>query len=282
MPSRPASRHKTIALKRIPELKPFLDHVAGLVEVPAYIDKDPVLFLHAYDDLKDKQLAGFFAALMAWGRRDIVIAKVGELMERMGQRPAEFIGNYSEADRTRLSGFRHRTFTEEDVHHLILILSGIMRDFGDFEAFWADVYRESKETGRELMAMFHEHFTARHTGPDRTRKHIASSDKNSSCKRLWLYLRWTVRQYSTVDTGIYTFMPPSELMIPLDVHVARHARRLGLLGRKQNDWKAVTELTKKLRILDPEDPARYDYALFGLGIESVDVPQGLIVNKRVG
>ncbi|AXJ01423.1 TIGR02757 family protein [Cyclonatronum proteinivorum] len=276
-----ASRHRTIALKRIPDLKPFLDEIITRVEVPAYIDKDPVLFLHAYDDVTDKQLAGFFAAIMAWGRRDVVIAKVSELMERMGHRPAVFIGSYTEADRDALAGFKHRTFTEEDVHHLVLILNRILHEYGDFEAFWKSVRQQALTQQRELIATFHERFMAYHTGPQRTRKHIASSEKGSSCKRLYLYLRWTVRKNSIVDTGIYTFMPASELMIPLDVHVARHARRLGLLGRKQNDWAAVQELTKKLRLLRPDDPAVYDYALFGLGIADITVPEEIIINKRI-
>ncbi len=281
MPPQRSSRHKTIALKRIPELKPFLDHVVEKVEVTSYIDHDPVLFLHAYDDPADKQIAGFFAALMAWGRRDIVIAKVSELMERMEHRPASFISSFSEADQEALDGFRHRTFTAGDVGSLIRVLQKILHDFGSFEAFWKDVYTQALSTGRDLMAVFHERFLAFHTGAERTRKHIASSDKNSSCKRLWLYLRWTVRTNSPVDTGLFTFMSPSELMIPLDVHVARHARRLGLLGRKQNDWKAVVELTGKLRLLDPLDPAKYDYALFGLGIDDIKVPEEIIINKRI-
>jgi uncharacterized protein (TIGR02757 family) len=279
-----ASRHKTLALKRIPDLKPYLEQLITEVEVPSYIDSDPVQFLHAYDDVIDKQLAGFFAALMAWGRRDIVIAKVGELMQRMGHRPAAFIGNYDGrpgGDRQQLLGFKHRTFTEEDVHHLISILQQILQEFGDFEAFWKSVYEQAKAQQRELIAVFNERFLAYHTGPWRTRKHVASSEKNSSCKRLYLYLRWTVRQNSVVDTGIFNFMPASELMIPLDVHVARQARRLGLLGRKQNDWKAVQELTKKLRIIAPEDPARHDYSLFGVGVLGRDIPEEFIINKRI-
>lgn len=282
--SRRASRHKTLALKRIPELKPYLDRLVAEVEVPSYIDHDPVQFLHAYDDVVDKQLAGFFAALMAWGRRDIVIAKVGELMQRMDHRPAAFIGNYDGqpgGDRVRLSGFKHRTFTEEDVHHLISILSRILGQFGDFEGFWKSVYKQSKAEQRELIAVFNERFLEYHTGPWRTRKHVASSEKNSSCKRLYLYLRWTVRKNSVVDTGIFDFMPASELMIPLDVHVARQARRLGLLGRKQNDWKAVQELTQKLRIIAPEDPAKHDYSLFGIGVLGQDIPEEFIINKRI-
>ena len=272
---------KTISKKKILALKPFLDEIAAAVEVPEYIDSDPVCFLHAYDNVADKQLAGFFAAIMAWGRRDIVINKVGELMERMEHRPFEFIKNYSDLNRDALKGFKHRTFTEEDVHQLMVQLSGIIRKFGGFEAFWKDVYAQSKVENRELIAVFHERFFEGLTGPQRVKKHLANSEKNSSCKRLYLYLRWTVRKNSCVDTGVYSFMPESELMIPLDVHVARQARKLGILGRRQNDWKAVTELTEKLRLLNPQDPAYYDYALFGIGVLKKELPEEMIVNKKV-
>jgi len=258
-----------------------LDDIVAQVEVPSYIDSDPICFLHAYDSPLDRQLAGFFAAIMAWGRRDIVIQKVGELLERMHHQPASFIRNYSESDRTFLSGFKHRTFTEEDVHQLIVQLSGILQRFGDFESYWADVYSQSKAQNRELIAVFHERFFEFHKGPLRVRKHLANSEKNSSCKRLYLYLRWTVRQNSCVDTGLFSFMPASELMIPLDVHVARQARILGLLGRKQNDWKAVVELTEKLRLLDSNDPAKYDYALFGIGVLKKEIPEDCIINHRI-
>ncbi|MCH8566820.1 MAG: TIGR02757 family protein [Balneolales bacterium] len=274
-------RYRTLGIKKIPELGPFLDEVIRITEVPSYIPSDPVLFLHAYDDVADKQIAGFFAAIMAWGRRDIVISKVNELMERMNHEPARFIRSYSTAHEERLFGFKHRTFTAQDVHYLCLILHRIFIKYGNFEPFWHEVYQQAKNQKRELIAVFHERFFQFHEGPDRCRKHIANSEKNSSCKRLYLYLRWTVRKNSIVDTGIYSFMPASELMIPLDVHVARHARRLGLLGRKQNDWKAVVELTEKLRLLDPHDPAKYDYALFGMGINDIKVPEGIILNEHI-
>ncbi len=275
-----ASRHRTIAIKRIPELQPFLDDMVKKVEVPEYIDKDPVCFLHVYEDKQDRLLAGFFAAIMAWGRRDIVINKVHDLMQRMGHNPAGFIGNYSENEMDTLHGFKHRTFTAGDVHQLIIQLRNILQKYGDFEEFWKDVRQQAIEQKRELIAVFHKRFFEGLSGPERVRKHVANSEKNSSCKRLYLYLRWTVRQNSCVDTGLMSFMPASELMIPLDVHVARQARILGLLGRKQNDWKAVVELTEKLRLLDPADPAKYDYALFGIGVLKEALPEEFIVNKR--
>jgi uncharacterized protein (TIGR02757 family) len=135
---------------------------------------------------------------------------------------------------------------------------------------------------RELMAVFHEQFFSFHPEtPQRVRKHVSNPEKNSSAKRLYMYLRWVVRKNSPVDPGTMNFISPAELKIPLDVHVARQARKLGLLSRKQNDWKAVIELTKRMQVLDPKDPARYDYALFGIGVLGTDIPDELIINKRV-
>lgn len=282
MPAQPKRKPKlkSISKKKLLALKPILDQFADAVEIPSYIDHDPVLFLHAYPDKKDAELAGFFAAIMAWGRRDIVIAKVENLMDRMNHQPAEFIGNYSESDFDKLTGFKHRTFTAQDVHWLILALQRAIHKFGDFESFWSDCYKSKTDTPEGLMSSFHHRFFELiPEAPHRTRKHIANPDKKSSCKRLYLYLRWTIRKNSIVDPGFHSFMPPSELMLPLDVHVARHARKLGILTRHQNDWPAVMELTEKLRILNPDDPARYDYSLFGMGIADLDVPEEIIVNK---
>lgn len=270
---------KTISRKKILELKPYLDQLVVEVEQPGYIETDPVSFMHAFSEKKDQELAGFFAAIMAWGRRDIVLAKVENLLKRMDYRPAEFIGNFTDSDFHHIEGFKHRTFKDEDIHGLLRNMSGILKKYHGFEAFWSDCYAEAQNANRELMSVFHERFFSFY--PDtlqRTRKHIANADKNSSCKRLYLYLRWNIRKNSIVDPGIMNFMGPSELKIPLDVHVARYARKLGLLSRRQNDWKSVLELTGKLQMLSPEDPAKYDYALFGLGILQKSIPEKYLVN----
>lgn len=249
------------------QLKPMLDEWVERVEQPDYIADDPVQFMHVFEDKEDRALAGFLAALMAWGRRDIVIRKVEDLLERMEHRPGDFIRGFREADASRFEGFKHRTFKPVDIYWLVKILQAILEEYGTFEAFWERCRTEAESSGRPLMGVFHESFF--NMAPEaagRTRKHISDAEKNSSCKRLYLYLRWAIRKDSPVDTGIMDFMPASELMIPLDVHVARQARRLGLLTRSYNDWKAVVELTENLRLLDPSDPAKYDYALFGLGI----------------
>lgn len=273
---------KKRSANEIKKLKPFLDQWVEKVEQPDYIDTDPVLFMHAFQDKEDQLLAGFFAATMAWGRRDVVIRKVRDFLERMDNRPADFIANFTERDAHRFDGFKHRTFKPVDMKWLTKILQSILRDYGSFEDFWDACYDQAKETNRPLMTVFHEQFFARHPeAPQRTRKHVSNADKKSSCKRLYLYLRWGIRKQSPVDLGLMNFMPESELMVPLDVHVARQARVLGLLSRTYNDWWAVQELTDSLRLLDPEDPAKYDYALFGLGVHQDKIPDEFIVNKEL-
>ncbi|HKJ46085.1 MAG TPA: TIGR02757 family protein [Balneolales bacterium] len=273
---------KTISDKKLIELKPYLDELVWNVEQPEYIEHDPVSFMHAFNNKKDQELAGFFAAIMAWGRRDIVLAKVEDLLQRMNNKPGEFIGNFSESDFTYIKGFKHRTFKDSDIYWIIRILSAIIQENGSFENFWESCYQLANNEHRELMGVFHEKFFSFYPEtPHRVRKHIATTDKNSSCKRLYLYLRWSLRKNSIVDPGIMDFMPVSELKIPLDVHVARYARKLGLLSRRQNNWKAVLELTRRLQQLDPDDPAKYDYALFGLGILDFTIPTQFIINPKI-
>ncbi len=269
---------KLLSKKKLLELKPFLDRIVDDVEAPGYIETDPIQFMHAFEAKNDQELAGFFAAIMAWGRRDIVIAKVDDLLNRMNYRPAEFIQNFSDSNSDVLDGFKHRTFKPEDIYWIIRAMQSAVREFESFEGFWLDCYQQAKKENHELMAVFHHRFFEFHPEtPQRSRKHIANPEKNSSAKRLYMYLRWCIRK-SIVDLGTMTFMKPSELKIPLDVHVARQARALGLLSRHQNDWKSVLELQEKLLILDPNDPSKYDYALFGLGIRPDVVDEKYYIN----
>lgn len=266
----------------IKELKPFLDQWVKKIEQPDYIDDDPILFMHAFNQKEDQLLAGFFAATMAWGRRDVVIRKVRDFLDRMDNRPADFIANFSDRDAKRFEGFKHRTFKPMDMKWLVKILQNILQDYNSFEDFWTYCYQKADKSNRPLMSVFHEQFFAQHPeAPQRTRKHVSNANKKSSCKRLYLFLRWAVRDDSPVDLGLMDFLPQSELMIPLDVHVARQARALGLLSRTYNDWWAVQELTKALRLLDPQDPAKYDYALFGLGVNQDEIPEEFIKNPIV-
>lgn len=262
------------------ELKGYLDRINDEVETDSYIDSDPVQFMHAFTLKKDIEIAGFFAATMAWGRRDVVVHKIENLLQRMEYSPFEFISNYAQSDYSKLIGFKHRTFKPIDIHGLIFTLQKIYQAYDDFEAFWGECYKSAIRQNRPLLSIFHEQFLR--MSPElapRTKKHISNPDLGSTCKRLYMYLRWTIRKNSVVDLGIWDFMPSSELLVPFDVHVARQARRYGLVTRRSNDWKTVNELTGNLRIMNPNDPARYDFALFGIGALGYELPGRFLLNK---
>lgn len=266
--------------KALMELKPILDKINDLVEQPEYILKDPVQFMHAFHKKKDMEIAGFLAAIMAWGRRDIVVSKVDELLRRMNYEPYEFVMRYDQQYFNSFRSFKHRTFKPIDIHGLILTLREIYKSHTDFEKFWSDCYYTGKRENRPFLSIFHERFFSH--SPDlavRTRKHISNPEKGSPCKRLYMFLRWTLRKNSPVDPGIWNFMSPSELLVPLDVHVSRQARKFGLLTRRSNDWKTVNQLTETLSVMNPDDPCRYDYALFGIGALQYNLPLRFHLNK---
>ncbi|MDZ7682345.1 MAG: DUF2400 family protein [Fodinibius sp.] len=159
-------------------MRPFLDQWVERIEQPDYIDDDPVLFMHAFNDKEDQLLAGFFAATMAWGRRDIVIRKVQDFLDRMDNRPTEFIANFSNRDADRFEGFKHRTFKPVDMKWLTKILQSILLDFGSFETFWEHCHERAIQNNRPLMGVFHEQFFAQHPeAPQRTRKHVSNAEK---------------------------------------------------------------------------------------------------------
>lgn len=265
--------------KQLLKLKPSLDEWVYRMEQPAYIDSDPIQFLHAFQDANDINVAGFFTATMAWGKRSIVIAKVDDFLSRMSYKPVEFIGNFTESDFEYLKGFKHRTFNDEDMYWLIKTIQSILKKHLSFESFWMECYQESKRHNRPLMGVFHEKFFSFYPEiPARTRRHLSNPEKGGSCKRLYMYLRWTLRG-GPVDLKSMSFMDTSEIYIPLDVHVARQSRILGLITRRQNDWKAVLELQKELVFLDPKDPSKYDYALFGLGLNPNWLESKWILNQ---
>jgi uncharacterized protein (TIGR02757 family) len=248
-------------------LKKRLDEAAEAVELPSFIDNDPVKFVHRFYTPADREIAGFFAATLAWGRRDIVLAKMEELLRRMGGKPAAFVQTYSEARFNTLEGFVHRTFNAHDIAGLTRCLQHAMGKNTTLEPFFKACFLEAGNTNRPFAAVFHDRFLdVEGIDADRLKRHITTPERGSSSKRLWLFMRWMVRRNSAVDAGMWTFMQPSALLIPLDVHVGNVARRLGLLERKTNDYKALMELMETLRRFDPQDPVRYDYALFGLGV----------------
>jgi uncharacterized protein (TIGR02757 family) len=260
------------------DLRRFLDQRADQFNHQSFIHLDPVSIPHRFTRRADQEIAGFFAATFAWGNRTTIIAKSLELMERMDHAPHDFILHHSEQDLKHLLGFRHRTFNDTDllyfVHFFHLHFSGTHpgkptgMDSASLEsAFCQWMEPGDRDTGRALTG-FHRYFTNTGDMPGRTGKHVATPARKSTCKRLNMFLRWMVRlDDKGVDFGIWKKIRPAQLVCPVDLHVARVARRFGLLQRTQTDWQAAIELTEALRRYDPQDPVKYDFALFGLGID---------------
>lgn len=211
---------------------------------------------------QDIEIAGFFAAVFAWGNRTIIINKSRELMQRMDNAPYDFVKGAGEKELQGLLGFKHRTFNDTDLLYFVEFFRHHYAKHNSLEtAFtrWGD-------TVEEMLTGFHHYFFSLEDVPARTRKHVATPERGSSCKRLNMFLRWMVRRNSGVDFGIWKNISPAQLICPIDLHVARVAKRFNLLQRKQVDWNAALELTAYLRTLDPEDPVKYDFALFALGV----------------
>ena len=245
-------------------LQAYLDALVARYERPAFIADDPIALPHAFDAPEDREVIGLFAALLAWGRRATIMNKLAELAERMDYRPYRFVRDFRPArDAARLDGFRHRTFQPADAVGLTLALQAALDAYGSLgRLFAAHLPPGAPHVGPAIQG-FSETLLA--IGPAAPRaKHLARPSTGSACKRLAMYARWMVRP-GPVDLGLWTDVSPALLVLPLDVHTSRQARRLGLLGRRQDDWRAVLELTGRLRAFAPDDPARYDFALFGLG-----------------
>ncbi len=247
-------------------LKPRLDALVARFETPAFIADDPIAVPHAYDDPDDRAMIGLFAALLAWGRRATILNKLADLCERMRHAPHAFVTNYDDRDGPCLDGFKHRTFNSGDARVLVRGLRLVLERHGSLEsAFAAHLAPGDDHVGPAIQGFSDSVLAAHPETPARLRKHLARPSTGSACKRLCMYLRWMVRP-GPVDFGLWTRIRPDQLVLPLDVHSGRQARAWGLLHRQQDDWRAALELTAACRALDPEDPARYDFALFGAGV----------------
>lgn len=248
-------------------LREFLNKKVDEYDQPSFIKDDPISIPHLFTKKQDIEIAGFFAALFAWGNRTTIIQKSKELMQLMDMAPHQFISNAGEAQLRKLLHFKHRTFNATDLLYFIEFLKFHYDQYPSLEtAFtqWMDINDKDVENA---LTGFHHYFFSLEESPPRTRKHIANPEKGSTCKRLNMFLRWMVRKdKSGVDFGIWRKITPAQLVCPIDLHVARVAKRLNLLTRKQTDWNAAIELTTYLRTLDPLDPVKYDFALFGLGV----------------
>lgn len=247
-------------------LRQRLDALVERYERPAFIGDDPISIPHAFDSPADREVAGLFAAVLAWGRRSVLLAKLAELMDRMDYAPAAFVRGFDPARHAdRLDGFKHRTFTSGDAVSLTLALQAVLARYGSLEALaLAHLPPEAPHVGPAIQGLSSTLLTIVPGTPTRLKKHLARPATGSACKRLAMYMRWMVRP-GPVDFGLWRGIDPSQLLLPLDVHTGRQARRLGLLDRTYDDWRATLALTAVCRAMDPADPARYDYALFGLG-----------------
>jgi uncharacterized protein (TIGR02757 family) len=245
------------------DLKKFLDVKVDLYNQPSFIKNDPVSIPHLFCKKQDIEIAGFFAAIFSWGNRTTIINKSKELMQLMDNSPYNFCLNHSPKDLKKLIGFAHRTFSTTD---LLYFIEFFKCHYGKHKSLEI-AFSKHGITIEEMLTGFRHYFFSLGHVPERTKKHIASPERKSTCKRLNMFLRWMVRHDNNgVDFGIWENISPSQLICPIDVHVARAAKRLGILKRKQTDWQAALELTEYLRTLDKNDPVKYDFALFNLGI----------------
>ncbi len=253
-------------------LKDFLDAKADQYNRPSFIERDPISIPHRFSQKQDIEIMGFWAAVLAWGQRPVILRKATELVELMDGTPYDFIRHHEESDLKRFLSFKHRTFNATDALYFLHFFRQYYQENDSLEdAFLPDTGLNFSETisVEASLITFHDRFCSlTDFFPERTRKHIATPARNSSCKRLLMFLRWMVRNDNRgVDFGLWKRLHPNQLVIPIDVHVNRVARHLKLLSRPQTDWKAALELTETLRQFDPGDPVRYDFALFGLGVE---------------
>ena len=249
-------------------IKDFLDEKVGLYNRPNFIELDPISIPHRFTKKQDIEIAGFFAAILAWGQRKTILNKCNELLACMDNSPHDFMVNHTDGDLKAVLGFKHRTFNEVDALYFIHFLSWFYRHQDSLEKAFLIGQTGAIDSMESMLIQFQRHFFSLEDAPGRTKKHISSPATRSACKRINMYLRWMVRQDEQgVDFGIWKQISPAQLICPCDLHVDRVGRKLGLITRKQTDWGTAVELTQVLRSFDPLDPVKYDFALFGLGVE---------------
>ncbi|WP_199119032.1 TIGR02757 family protein [Pedobacter sp. ASV28] len=279
------------------DLKDFLDAKVAQYNQPNFIANDPIRIPHQYTLKQDIEIAAFFAAILAWGQRKTIINKCHELLSRMDNQPYQFMLNHSDTDLKRLLDFKHRTFNDTDLLYFVAFFKQHYQQSNSLEtafipnalSYRADYISVNEQAEGGLLSSstcysndlvmgnfniesslnhFRSYFFGLPDFPRRTIKHISSPKQKSTCKRLNMFLRWMVRKDNCgVDFGIWNIIRPADLICPCDVHVDRVARYFGLIERKQTDWLTAVELTARLKEFDEEDPVKYDFALFGLGVE---------------
>ncbi|MEL7588894.1 MAG: TIGR02757 family protein [Prolixibacteraceae bacterium] len=245
-------------------LKGLLDGKVLKYNQPDFIKTDPIQIPRQFFQKENMEIAGFLSAAIAWGQRPTIIRNAWSLMKLMDQNPFEFLKHTGEQEWLSFREFKHRTFNGADCLFFLRALKHIYDNHGGLESVFTRGYQQEHTIDSALRHFRRIFFEVNHES--RSQKHISDIDKGASAKRLNMFLRWMVRNDGHgVDLGLWESIPASALMLPLDVHTGNQARRLGLLTRMQNDWKAVHEVTANLRKLDPDDPVKYDFALFGMG-----------------
>lgn len=246
-------------------IRDLLNEAVHKYNRPGFIQDDPISVPHLFSRKEDREISGFFAATLAWGQRKTILANATRIVHMMDMRPFDFIRDHSAADLKPFVGFVHRTFNDSDLLFFIQALHNIYTKSGGLEPLFAEGLQRSGNMSDAIGYVKDVFFDTEHL--PRSRKHFSDPRRGSAAKRLHMYLRWMVRKDNAgVDFGIWKHIAPSQLMPPLDLHSGRVARRLGLLTRRQDDRKAVEELYARLAELDSQDPVKYDFALYGLGV----------------
>ncbi len=251
------------------EIKKILDQKVKQYNKIEFIEKDPICIPHQFKKQQDIEIAAFFAAIFAWGNRTTIINKSNELLERMDHAPFDFCVQHTPKDLKKILGFVHRTFNDTDALYCIEFFKHHYSHQKSLEnAFFENQITKKKiTTVVAALSHFQSYFMSLEDAPRRTQKHVSSPVSGSTCKRLNMFLRWMIRKdQQGVDFGIWNTIQPAALIMPIDVHVARVSRTLGILTRPQTDWQAALELTEYCRTLDAKDPVKYDFALFSLGV----------------
>ncbi len=252
---------------QIEKIKNILDFNVIKYNQPEFINNDPISIPHLFSKKEDIEKIGLLTATISWGNRKAIINSAKKFIKLLDNKPYEFVMNYKEKDYHHVEFFKHRTFNGFDLHFFLLSLQNIYKTKGGLEKIFSEGFNKNGSS-LDGIENFRNAFFYDDTKNIRTKKHVSSPFRGSASKRLNMYLRWMVRRDNNgVDFGIWKSISPSMLSCPLDVHSGNSARKIGILNRKQNDWKAVIELDNSLKIMDANDPVKYDFALFGMGLE---------------
>ena len=256
------------------DLGELLERLHDRYNNPAFVVDDPISIPHRFFEpdarvqprVKDIEIAGFLTATIAWGNRKAIVNSAGRMIDLMAGAPHDFVMNASQRELDGVSNYVHRTFNGSDLRSFLLSLRHIYSEFGSMGAYFEGEHARSGDIRTAIAGFRKEFFKPPHA--TRCEKHLSSIERGAACKRTNMFLRWMIRRDDRgVDFGVWRAIPPSALYLPLDIHSAAVSRSLGLLSRRQNDWRAVEEVTARLREFDPDDPTRFDFALFGAGID---------------